>query len=484
MGGMSAGCMLARNGYKVIILEAAHVPGGCSSSYKRKGYVFESGATTLIGFDQNQPLRTLEDELGITLGKAEINPSMTVHLDGDRIIRYKNREQWIDEAARVFADGKKENHRAFWKEAFMVGDTVWKVSKKNVFFPPRKVVDWLQLAINNNPVDAPVLRYAFQSTAAIMKKYEVDTPAFRRFINEQLMITAQADAEQTPFIFGAAGITYTNFANYYVPGGLLNMVEELGKNLKSNGGELKTRRKVVSVSPSNRLGYEVQTENGERYYAPKVVSNIPIWNMKDICSGEIGEWYAAQSKNYNHAWGAFTMGVVTGDSYADDMTLHHQLHMPENAHMPITKAGSVFVSMSQRGDIARAPKGERSLNISCHTPAAEWFSMGEHYEGNKDKVQQFILDFLAENLPGFKESGVKLAFPATPVTWQNWVYRKEGRVGGIPQSMDRSLVDWPPTEPPFDGLYQCGDTSYPGQGIPGVTLGGINVYYRIKKNDS
>ena len=77
-----------------------------------------------------------------------------------------------------------------------------------------------------------------------------------------------------------------------------------------------------------------------------------------------------------------------------------------------------------------------------------------------------------------------MAFPATPVTWENWVYRKDGRVGGIPQSMDRSLVDWPLTEPPFAGLYQCGDTSYPGQGIPGVTLGGINVYYRIRKNDS
>jgi len=56
MGGMSAAAMLAKDGYKVLILEKAHAPGGCSSSYFRKGYVFESGATTLIGFDENQPL--------------------------------------------------------------------------------------------------------------------------------------------------------------------------------------------------------------------------------------------------------------------------------------------------------------------------------------------------------------------------------------------------------------------------------------------
>jgi len=31
-------------------------------------------------------------------------------------------------------------------------------------------------------------------------------------------------------------------------------------------------------------------------------------------------------------------------------------------------------------------------------------------------------------------------------------------------------------------LYLVGDTTYPGQGIPGVTLSGINVYYRIAKD--
>lgn len=487
MGGMSAACMLAKNGYKVTVLEAAHVPGGCSSSYKRKGYVFESGATTLIGFDENQPMRTLEDELGITLTKTEISPSMTVHLDGERIIRHKNRQDWIDEAVRVFSDGSSDNrkaHQDFWNEAFMVADTVWKVSKRNVFFPPKKAGDWLQLAINNNPTDAPVLRYAFQSMATVMKKYEVDTPAFRRFVDEQLMITAQAKAEETPFIFGAAGITYTCYSNYYVPGGLLTMVRELEQSLVENGGELKTRRKVVSVSEIPNGGYLVKTENGETYSTQKVISNIPIWNMGEICEGELGNWYKKQASKYDEAWGAFTMGVVTGDAYDADMSLHHQLHMPENSAMPLTEAGSVFVSMSARGDTERAPEGQRALNISCHTPAKKWFDMNGDYETNKEAVQEFILQFLKDNLPGFEESGVEMAFPATPVTWENWVYRKDGRVGGIPQSMDRSLVDWPLTEPPFAGLYQCGDTSYPGQGIPGVTLGGINVYYRIRKNDS
>jgi phytoene dehydrogenase-like protein len=48
--------------------------------------------------------------------------------------------------------------------------------------------------------------------------------------------------------------------------------------------------------------------------------------------------------------------------------------------------------------------------------------------------------------------------------------------------MDRSLLDWTPSETPFEGLYLVGDTVFPGQGIPGVTLSGINVYYRIQNH--
>lgn len=108
--------------------------------------------------------------------------------------------------------------------------------------------------------------------------------------------------------------------------------------------------------------------------------------------------------------------------------------------------------------------------------------MNGSYDQNKEKAKTFIIETLKKKLPGFSQAEIKLADLATPVTWQNWVYRKKGRVGGIPQSMARSLLKWTPSETPFSGLYLVGDTTYPGQGIPGVTLGGINVYSRIVKN--
>jgi C-3',4' desaturase CrtD len=483
MGGMSAGAMLANDGYKVLILEKAHAPGGCSSSYFRKGYVFESGATTLIGFDENQPLWKLEKETGISIPREEITPSMSVWIDGEQLTRYKDREQWIQECIRVF--GNETGQRSFWEEALAVSDLVWKVSLKNPFFPPQKISEWLQLATNNNPLDVWGLKYAFQSVEDVMKKYGVDTPKFRRFLDEQLMITAQAKSHQTPFLFGAAGLTYTNYSNYYVPGGLLEMVNTIREFICEKGGALHTKEGVEMI---DRHGdqFTVHTRNTRKekfiYKAPIVISNIPVWNMAELTTGEISSYFQEEAKDFDEAWGAITLGIATSDTYPDDIPIHHQIHLEEGGTVPFTNSNSIFVSMSKRGDTERAKEGKRTLNISTHASPELWYSLNGDYESARQQTEDYIVRTLEQKMLGFADAEIDVIHTATPISWENWVYRKKGRVGGIPQSMARSLLNWTPHETPFKGLYLVGDTTYPGQGIPGVTLSGINVYSRVKKN--
>lgn len=478
MGGMTAASLLAKDGFSVLILEAAHVPGGCSSSYKRKGYIFESGATTLIGFDEHQPMKMLEEMLNITIPKVALNPSMTVHQHGERIIRWQDRDQWIEEVSSRF--GESVQQKAFWNYAFDVSDVVWKVSGKNHFFPPIQLSDWLKL-LKNDPGDLWVLPLAFKSVKQVVTGFGISNPAFKSFLDEQLMISAQSKSIDTPFLFGAPAITYTNYTNYNVPGGLLQMVKCIEESLVQNGGVLHTREKVLSIEKMG-AGYELRTSKNIRYRAAIVISNIPIWNMPDITTGKVANYFSKESSRHKHAWGAFTMGLVTDDKYPDDLTLHHQLHFNEGEMIPGIASDSVFVSFSDKNDLKRAPAGERVLNISTHTEPDFWFGLNGSYEKLKLTVQNRILEHLEKTLPGFSDAKRKLVFSSTPVTWNNWVYRKKGRVGGIPQSMNRSLLDWTPSKTPFKGFYLCGDTVFPGQGIPGVTLSGINVYYRVKNN--
>jgi phytoene dehydrogenase-like protein len=265
-----------------------------------------------------------------------------------------------------------------------------------------------------------------------------------------------------------------------VPGGLLTMIHNLRDFIESKGGALHTKEGVTSINTGDH-GYVVETKKGNRYTAPVVISNILVWNMSELTQGDIRTWFQKQSERFDHAWGALTMGVATTNTYDEKLPLHHQLHLYDDEVVPYTNSGSVFVSMSHQKDDKRATDGHRTLNISTHAEPERWFSMSEdEYARAKESVKRYLLNTLRKQLPGFSDATMIQADLATPVTWQNWVYRKKGRVGGIPQSMARSLLDWTPPQTPFKGLYLVGDTTYPGQGIPGVTLSGINVYSRIK----
>jgi len=473
MGGLTAASLLAKDDHSVLVLEAALAIGGCSSSYYRKGYIFESGATTLIGFDEHQPLKKLEETLGITIPKVKLNPSMKVHLNGKEITRYEDRDEWIVESIRHF--GEEKAQELFWQKAFRVADVVWRVSEKNMAFPPQSATDWLKL-LKNDPRDVWVLPYAFKSVKEFARDCNITNPEFFRFLDEQLLISAQSKSDDTPFLFGAPAITYTNCSNFTVPGGLKNMAETLRDFITEKGGKVQTKEKVLSLEKD--VGkFKVRTSKNQSYQARQVISNIPVWNMEDITSGKMADYFSQESAKYSEAWGAFTMGVVTDDVYPDDMPLHHQIHIKD----PISgiHSDSIFVSFSHPDDEERSKKGTRVLNISSHTETDFWFSLNGKYDAEKERVEQQVIAVLKEQLPQFDKAEIKLSFSATPVSWENWVYRKKGRVGGIPQSMGRSLLDWTPNQTPFKGLYLCGDTVFPGQGIPGVTLSGFHVYYRV-----
>ena len=51
IGGLSAAALLAHRGYAVKVFDQAIVPGGCASTFKRRGFTFDVGATQVAGLE-------------------------------------------------------------------------------------------------------------------------------------------------------------------------------------------------------------------------------------------------------------------------------------------------------------------------------------------------------------------------------------------------------------------------------------------------
>ncbi|MBC3541655.1 phytoene desaturase family protein [Rufibacter sediminis] len=472
-GGLTAAALLAKAGLQVAVLEQNNYPGGCASSYKRKGYWFETGATTVVGLDDHMPLRYLQDQLGMPFPVQRLETPMQVRLtDGNLITRYGNLEEWIREAERVFG---APGQRAFWETCYRISQKVWRTSLRQLSFPFSSWSDLGQALKEVRWEQVSLLPLAFQNMRDLLRRYGLlENPRFVAFVDQQLLITAQNFHPEVNVLFGATALCYTLYGNYYVPGGVRQLGEQVVSYLEQHGGQMLYRRLVKQITPLTPGGYRIDTDKGP-VEATFVISGLPLNNLVSLFQSDRVrqrlQRYVLPAEDIN---GAVTWGIVFERSAGTPPVLHHQLHVPGG--VPYLHSQSIFVSLSHPEDQRRAPEGMCVASVSTHVhhPQANWVHQ-------KKELEQWVIGFLAGQ-GFFAPDQVKFVQAATPGAWIEWTGREWGQVGGYPQY--QRIKPWQMKDARLDGLgaYVCGDTVYPGQGIPGVCLSGIIAAHKLLRD--
>ena len=474
MGSLAAACLMARHGLKVVILEQNYLPGGCTSSYWRKGFVFETGATTLVGLDDGMSLRYLLDTLDIEMPVRKLDLPMRVILeDGEILNRYEGLNDWITEAQRVFG---REGQQAFWELCYKISQEVWQASTKQTTFPPTHWRDVIPLIKQVSLRQFRLLPYAYMTMDQLLAKFNLDqNERFKSFVNEQLLITAQNYAHEVNVLFGATALCYTNFSNYYVDGGLINLVNPLVNYVKEQGGEVYLRTSVESVKKVAEE-YHVSTDKNGNFKADFLIGGIPVNNAIDIFPESFSAEKRGRLLPSKHLASAFQMGI--GHNYTCDLpSLHHQIHLA--TPLPYIGSRSIFVSQNHPEDHHRTHDESGSvLSVSTHIQDPEKLFLAENHI---EEIEGFIISEL-ENRGFVKKKEIVYQHSSTQKSWEKWTKRKFGFVGGYPQF--KHTKPWQMLDARWDAhkAYLCGDTVYPGQGIPGVTLSGIIAFEKLKRD--
>ena len=469
MAGLTAAALLTQKGMKVRVLEQNWMPGGCSSSYPRHHFIFEAGATTLVGLEDKMPLRHLVDVTGIQINALKLDIPMKVHLDdGTVVTRYQDLEEWIQEAERVFG---LEGQRSFWQEAYKVSQFVWESSLRQLAFPPTRFRDLVEAAKNVRWDQLRNIQNAFRSTESLLKRHKVHkNRRFRAFVDEQLLITAQNYASEVNVLFGAAALCYTNYGNYYVPGGMYKLVKPIVDYIEDNGGSVDLRTKVERVSNENEH-YRVHTRKKGEFKAPYLISAIPLNNTLPLLEQSLQDRYEKKLMPSDMLRSAFQMGIAY-KRHCDFETIHHQIHLKDD--LPEIGAKSIFLSLSHGDDLERCKPDEVIASISTHVFDPE----GTLVE-RKELIEREIVKVLERK--GFlKQENILYQHSSTPGAWQKWTAREWGFVGGYPQYI--KIKPWQMKDARLDGkrAYICGDSTYPGQGIPGACLSGIIAVEKMR----
>jgi phytoene dehydrogenase-like protein len=465
MGALCAAVLLVQNGYKVVVCEQNYLPGGCSSSYLRQGNIFESGATTLVGLDSGMPLAEVLKKTGISFEAWRIDLPMEVRLsDGTKLMRHPQLNDWIAEAERVFG---LAGQRSFWEECYRISQLVWSVSSRQTHFPPDRFSDLFEMIKSTRIDDLALIPYFFSTVKSLLIKHGLENnERFIKFVDEQLMITAQNKHKEVNTLFGATALCYTLQGNYYVPGGMISMVKAFTDFIVNNGSVVSLKTDVKSLARDGDK-WRITTSRGE-VVSKTVLSGIPVNNLMTILDKTSIDKSHVNVLPVQKLNGAIQVGIVFR-SLRRFTTLHYQLHHTES--FPVEGSGSLFLSISHPDDRMRSIENEYVASVSTHC------FLSSNKSIDKEKIREMVLNRLVQE--GFFELvDVLYSHISDSKDWEDWTKRFAGFVGGYPQF--KNIPPWRMNSGRIsEGFYLCGDSAYPGQGIPGAALSGLIAFEKL-----
>ena len=485
IGGLTAGALLAHRGYSVLILDQALVPGGCASTFKRKGFTFDVGATQVAGLEPGGIHHRIFSELEIDLPQATpCDPACAVYLPGENapINVWRDLEKWQEERQRQFPGSEP-----FWQLLAALFKASWKFQGRDPVLPPRNVWDLWQLTKAVRSGTLITVPYTLFTVGDALRAYKLGNDhRLRTFLDLQLKLYSQVDAEETALLYAATALSVSQLPQglFHLQGSMQVLSARLVSALERDGGKLLMRHtvehikvehgKAAAVVIRNQKTQEVWTEPADH-----IVANVTVQNLVQLLGEKAPRGYKKRMEKLPPASGAFVVYLGVEESAIPPGCPPH-LQFLYNANGPIGENNSLFVSVSHPGD-GRAPEGKATIIASSFVDALPWWQT-EDYEGLKQKYTEEAIARLSQYFYLKPETIIHVE-AATPRTFAHYTARDQGIVGGIGQRLSTFGPFGFANRTPLKDLWLVGDSTHPGEGTAGVSYSALTVVKQIEANE-
>ena len=483
IGGLTAAALLAHRGHSVKVLDQAIVPGGCASTFKRRGFTFDVGATQVAGLEPGGIHHRIFQELDIDPPAATpCDPACAVYLPGEAapINVWRDPEQWKAERQRQFPGSEP-----FWQLMADLFRYSWAFQSRDPVLPPRNLWDLVQLTQAVRPDTLLTLPHTFSTVGQVLRWYGLaQDDRLRTFLDLQLKLYSQVNAEETALLYAATalGVSQEPQGLFHLQGSMQSLSDRLVAALERDGGQLLMRHtveqihsesgKATAVSIRNQKTGEVWTET-----ADQIVANVTVQNLTQLLGEAAPRGYRHRIEKLPPSSGAFVVYLGVDQSAIPGNCPPH-LQFLYDYDGSIGENNSLFVSVSHPGD-GRAPAGKATLIASSFTDPQIWWQT-QDYPALKQQYTQEAIARLSQHFYLTPETIVHQE-AATPRTFSTYTGRDRGIVGGIGQR----VVTFGPfgfaTRTPVNHLWLVGDSTHPGEGTAGVSYSALTVVRQIEQ---
>jgi len=486
IGGLTAAALLAHRGYNVKVFDQAIVPGGCASTFKRRGFTFDVGATQVAGLEPGGIHYQIFEELGIELPPAsECDPACAVFLPGEKepISVWRDPQKWKAERERQFPGSAP-----FWAFMKALFDFSWRFQQRDPVLPPRSAWDIFQLTTAVRPDTLLTVPFTFSTVGEILRGYGLyENRRLRTFLDMQLKLYSQTTADKTAVLYAATalGVSQAPHGLFHLKGSMQVLSDRLVESLERDGGELHMRHKAEAVAIENGKPTQVKITNkkGDSWLeaVDHVVANVTVQNLVRLAEDSKMNGYKKRVKKLEPSSGAFVIYLgVEQSAVPEDCPPHLQFLYDYDG--PIAENNSLFVSVSREGD-GRAPEGKATIIASSFTEVQQWYDCDKAgYKEMKERYTQEAISRLKDYFDLRPEHLVHVE-AATPRSFETFTGRENGIVGGIGQKVPTFGPFGFATRTPVKNLWLVGDSTHPGEGTAGVSYSAMTAVRQIEAGE-
>lgn len=469
-GGIAAGLELARRGARVAIFERLKYPGGCASTFTRRGYQFESGATLFSGFGTGQLFSRWIEELGLDVEFTPMDPIVELRAASFELKISADRERLIAQFLGM-GGADPDSLRAFFEIQKTVADALWPLFDRPGRLPPFSASE-LGFHLQRLGHYARILPHVGRPLTALLQRLGLaEFEPLRTYLDAVCQITVQASSSEVESPFALSAMDYFFRGTGHVRGGVGKLAHALTDALAQQGGHVYMADGVEGLEHDGN--FWTVTSRRRTLRARYVVANLLPRALSEMV-GRSTRRLDRMSSRVQDGWGAAMLYRVFDRDVIETPGPHH-LELVADSSSAFTEGNHVFVSISGADEVARAPNGQRTATVSTHVPMQTLLSLEEPDRATYiSEVQGRMRETIKRRAPELAQ-GIELEMPASPRTFERFTARPDGFVGGIPRRAGLAhYLEVLPT-PIWQRLYMVGDTVFPGQSTLATAVGGVKV---------
>ena len=451
LGGLECGFLLSKKGYNVCLIEKEMQTGGCMQTFKRNGCIFDTGFHYVGGLEEGQSLHKIFKYFGLLdlpWHKMDETGYEEIFTDNESFLYPSGHQRFVDFFSEKFPHQRKnlESYTSFLSD---VG--------KNIFNAFEGKIDLQQFY---NSMFSKSAEDFMNNTFSDEKLIRVITgPAFK---------IGKFDKKLPLYTFAQINESFMESA-WRIKGGGSLISDSLSAQIKSMGGTILTKNKVVSLEETDGKITAAVLDNQERIEGNIFISNvhpkITLEFIKD--SKSIRPAFRKRIDSLKNSSGAFTVNLKLKENHIK--YLNRNLHIYESGG----RIPYLFVSYAIPNNDTRYTYNIDLISSMNWEDISKWDKTPKGRRGNdyvefKQKYAEECIDLANKYIPGLKESVDKI-YTSTPLSYREYTGTEEGSAYGIEKDCERMMYTILTPATPIKNLLMTGQNLCV-HGVLGVSM--------------